>query len=121
MKYDIREYTAYHKEKIGREKKDIRNKCSEMKKLIPEIKKLLVKNGARKIVVFGSFIEKRLSINSDLDIAEEGIPDHLFFKVYSELCDVCGKVKVDLIDIGETQGIFRTKILGGEMIYNVHE
>jgi len=56
-----------------------------------------------------------------LDIAEDGVPDHLFFKVYADLCDLGKNVEIDLIDIAETKGFFRERVLKGEVIYNAEE
>ena len=118
MKYNIQEYLAYHLRRNLKEKNVISKRYNEIKKLIPVIKSILIKNGAKRIILFGSFVEKSLSKNSDIDIAEYGVPDHLFFKVYAELCDVCKDVKIDLIDIEDTKGFFRERILNGEVIYN---
>lgn len=121
MEYDISEYLAYHRYKNIKEKGLIHKKKNEIKKLIPMIRDILIKNGAKKIIVFGSFIEKRLSKNSDLDIAEDGVPDHLFYKVYADLCELDKNVEIDLIDIAETKGFFRQRVLKGEVIYHAEE
>ena len=121
MEYDIGEYLSYHRHKYIKEKGVINKKENEIKRLIPMIRDILVKNGAKKIIVFGSFAEKRLTKNSDLDIAEDGVPDHLFFKVYAALCDLGENVEIDLIDIAETKGFFRERMLKGEVIYNAKE
>ena len=50
-------------------------KASSSKKLIQEVKEEILnnslKNKIKKIIVFGSFVEKKLNLNSDLDIAVE--------------------------------------------------
>ena len=118
MKYDIKEYFSYHHYEVIKGKNKINKKCEEVEKLVPEIKKILVQNGAKRIIIFGSFVEKNFSISSDLDVAEEGIPDHLFFKTYSRLCDISGNIEIDLIDLKEAGGYFRKRIMEGEIIYN---
>ncbi|MFH0924510.1 MAG: nucleotidyltransferase domain-containing protein [bacterium] len=121
MPTNIQEYLSYHQHKSAKEREEINKRYAEIEKIIPIIKDILIKHGAKKIILFGSFVEKKLHMESDLDIAEYGVPDRLFFKVYDELCDISKDIRIDLTDINETKGYFRERILQGKVIYNAEK
>jgi len=80
-----------------------------------EIKKIAEKYRAKKIILFGSNLEKDAEAY-DIDLAIEGIDDSHFFKFYGELIDKLSK-PVDIVDL-KKKTLFNSIILSeGKIIY----
>lgn len=67
--------------------------------------------GAKQVWVFGSLTEKnRFNKNSDIDLAENGIPDNKFYSAISAITRVIKDFKVDLVDVGSCRDIIKSAI-----------
>lgn len=77
---------------------------------------LLYDNGAQKVWVFGSIADGRpQDERSDIDLAVEGLPSHLFFRMVGQLLNVL-PCSVDLVEMETVspslrQNIERNRIL----------
>ncbi len=86
---------AYRKKKsqeIEREKERI------LKKLIPALRELSMKVSFKEVYVFGSLLEKRFSLDSDIDLGFMGLKDKEFFSAMTFLSDYIGR-DVEIIQI----------------------
>ena len=80
-----------------------------------EIKKIAKKYRAKKVILFGSNLEKDTEAR-DIDLAIEGIDDSHFFKFYGELIDKLSK-PVDIVDL-KKKNLFNNIILAeGKILY----
>lgn len=111
------DYLSYWKKQIKeREQKERIQREKNIRKL-EEIKKVLCHYDVKKIIVFGSLIEReKFRLNSDIDIGVEGLKDENFFKAYAELIDKID-VKIDMISIENIDGVFKEKVLQGKVLY----
>jgi predicted nucleotidyltransferase len=67
----------------------------EVWKLLPAITKRLKSLGAKKVIIFGSLIEGSFKLNSDIDIAVEGIPASKYIEAVIETEKILAPVYVD--------------------------
>lgn len=67
--------------------------------------------GAKQVWVFGSLTEKnRFNKNSDIDLAEDGIPDNKFYSAISAITRAIKDFKVDLVDVRSCRDIIKSAI-----------
>ena len=56
--------------------------------------------GAKKVFVFGSLTDRsKFHLNSDIDLAEEGIPDEKYFAAVGAVTRIIENFRVDLVDL----------------------
>lgn len=70
----------------------------EIKKDLSTATEILLREGCKKIYIFGSLVEGSFTENSDLDIAIVGLKKNKFFKVYGELLEKLNR-SVDLVGL----------------------
>ncbi|MBI1930405.1 nucleotidyltransferase domain-containing protein [Candidatus Poribacteria bacterium] len=82
-----------------------------------ECAKLLVeKFGAQKVYLFGSLVDGRFHLRSDIDLAVEGLEPRLYFKALSKVYDLSGGFEVDLVPLEDCK--FRETVLReGKLLY----
>jgi predicted nucleotidyltransferase len=67
--------------------------------------------GAKEVFVFGSLTDKsRFHINSDIDLAETGIPDEKFYAAVGALIRLVKNFKVDLVDANDCKETLKKAI-----------
>ena len=72
--------------------------------------------GARKVILFGSFLEDALKAN-DIDIAISGIPDKDFFKYYGQISMEIDDV--DVVDLNDLPEHFYQRVMSkGRVLYD---
>ena len=76
---------------------------------------VLKERGAREVYIFGSVATGNIHEDSDVDIAVEGLPPELFFKVMGEVNSLLGR-SLDLIDLDEQSPFTRYLKEEGELI-----
>ncbi len=74
-------------------------------------RKLLREEGAARVFVFGTAADaERFRLDSDLDLAVEGLPKERFFKVWAAL-DRDSEFEVDLVQLELASPALRARIL----------
>ncbi|MFW6287202.1 MAG: nucleotidyltransferase family protein [bacterium] len=67
--------------------------------------------GAEEIWLFGSLTDKnRFYRRSDIDLAEKGIPDHMFYSAVARVTREIKDFKVDLIDIRNCREVLKSAV-----------
>jgi len=111
-------FTSLHQKwkQIERE----RYACSkEMKRrLIEDGKNIYERYRIRKVVLFGSVLENRMSVNSDVDLLVDPLPAEYFFAFQCLLEEVLN-VPVDLHTMNEDRKFVEKILARGEVIYEV--
>jgi predicted nucleotidyltransferase len=110
-------------QEIRSRKKTRKNK---LEKELEKVKKLLISMGALKIIVFGSYAQKRVTRNSDLDIIAVMPPaksgKEWMKKIYDESdrevdCDILAYTKEELERAIPVSGFIRHALKTGRVIY----
>ncbi|HCL56867.1 MAG TPA: DNA polymerase subunit beta [Spirochaetia bacterium] len=90
----------------------------QKKQEIKTIKKILIERGCKKIILFGSFLEKGKQ-HQDIDIAVSGMKPEDFFYSISFLPLLLNK-KVDLVDLDDLSPFFLENLQKkGKIIYEI--
>ncbi len=67
--------------------------------------------GAKQVWVFGSLTDQsKFDHNSDIDLAEIGVPDHKFYAAVAAVTRVFKEFRVDLVDKESCRGIIKKSI-----------
>jgi predicted nucleotidyltransferase len=88
---------------------------TELGPLIEKAVAALKAAGAREVYVFGSASKRKLSPNSDVDIAVSGLPAEVFFRAMGKASRALGR-PVDLIDLDEDNPFTRYLKNKGELL-----
>lgn len=81
---------------------------------------ILIKHGARQILLYGSYARGDFGPTSDLDLCVEGLPPDRYFRAWAE-CLMTTDRHVSLLDLADVKGYLRERILSeGRIIYD-HE
>ncbi|MHA1730761.1 MAG: nucleotidyltransferase family protein [Promethearchaeota archaeon] len=94
-------------------KRDLREAAKRCAQLLRE------EYGVSKVVLFGSLARPRpIHERSDIDLAVEGLPDAIYFKVLVKLYDVIPRgANLDLVTLESISASFRERIdLEGEVL-----
>ena len=80
------------------------------------IKKFCLKNGIKKLSLFGSVLREDFGPESDVDVLVEFVPEARvgFFELFDmeeELSDILGGVKIDIRTPNEISRYFRNKVI----------
>ncbi len=82
-----------------------------------ECAKLLVeKFDAQKVYLFGSLQDGFFRLNSDIDLAVEGLEPRLYFKALSKVHNVSGGFEVDIVPLEDCK-FPETILREGELLY----
>lgn len=82
-----------------------------------EASSILRNYGAQKIILYGSLARGNYRADSDIDICVEGLPDKNYFRAFAE-CLMKGRRRISVLDLHNTRGYFRERILDeGKIIY----
>lgn len=60
---------------------------------------LVEKYNVEQVVLYGSVLNERFSMGSDIDLAVKGIPANYFFRAFSEVEELAYPFKVDIMDL----------------------
>ena len=83
------------------------------------VKSILIKQGARKIILYGSLARGDYKPNSDIDICVEGIPNGSYFRATAQ-CLMEINRRISVLDFGKLQGYFKERILSeGKILYEI--
>ncbi|MBI5788445.1 MAG: nucleotidyltransferase domain-containing protein [Candidatus Schekmanbacteria bacterium] len=119
MKQDaITNYKQYWDEK-RREEEAARGKLRlEALKTADDLKNILVKEfSVKKVILFGSALdEARFRLDSDLDLAVEGLTSELYFKALGRLI-MASPFKVDLKPVEDAGELLKSRIARGRVLY----
>lgn len=108
---------------IRSRKKTRKNK---LEKELEKVKKLLISMGALKIIIFGSYAQKRVTTNSDLDIIAVMPPaksgKEWMKKIYDESdrevdCDILAYTNEELEEAIPVSGFIRHALKTGRVLY----
>ena len=84
---------------------------------IKAVESILLRHGARKIILYGSLARGDYRADSDIDICCEGIPPEHYFRALAE-CLMATQRRVSVLDFASIQGYFRERILReGKILY----
>lgn len=70
---------------------------------------ILKNEGAKKVILFGSLAKKKFRVQSDIDLACEGVEDRKFFRVFGKLL-LHVKRPLDLIDMNDADEFFASRV-----------
>lgn len=89
----------------------------KLRRDVGKAKVILARNGATKIIVYGSLARRDFHEGSDIDLCVEGLPGASYFLAVGEcLRDV--DTPVSVVPLQNTTGYFRQRILReGQVIY----
>ncbi len=78
---------------------------------------ILRRHGARRIILYGSLARGDYRTDSDIDLCYEGIPSEDYFRALAE-CIMQIRRRVCVVDIEDTRGLFRERIVNeGKVLY----
>jgi predicted nucleotidyltransferase len=84
---------------------------------IRKIRSILLRYGASKIILYGSFARGDYRANSDIDICVAGLSNKNYFRAIAE-CLMKAKRHVSVLDLQTVHGYLRDRILQeGRIIY----
>jgi len=84
-----------------------------------KVKSILIGQGARKIILYGSLARGDYKSNSDIDICVEGIPNDSYFRAIAQ-CLMEINRRIIVLDFDKLQGYFKERILSeGKILYEV--
>lgn len=85
---------------------------------LQKVLQVLEKRGAQRVILYGSFARGDFREDSDFDLCVEGLSNSDYFLALAE-CLMTIKRPLSLIDLKDTQGYFRERILTeGKIIYD---
>ncbi|MGM0603993.1 MULTISPECIES: nucleotidyltransferase family protein [unclassified Halanaerobium] len=107
----VDKYPLLYKPKKSREKVEEKRQLALFKaKKIAEL--LYRKYNVKKVILFGSVLKSEdFSLESDIDIAVDGLKEELFFKAYGEISSLYKGISVDFIDVKDCRESIKESIL----------
>jgi predicted nucleotidyltransferase len=111
-------YIAFWRDHFNRQDAESRMRAARARKDLTKAIEILRKYGVKRIFLFGSLCRPdRFYPGSDIDLAAEGIPSHLFNRAAADLM-MAMDWPIDLKPLEEVDDSFRSMILRkGEQIY----
>jgi len=117
---DINKYLAGHLKQIAREEEDLRLLTEEALKKAYEIAShLAIKYNVDKVYLFGSLARDDFQLCSDIDLAVEGVPEELYFRVCALAENIAAPFKVDLVLLeGAGMSLRKCVLKEGKLLYD---
>ena len=84
-------------------------RASHLGTLLPRAAECLRRHGATQVWLFGSLAEGRPSLESDVDLAVEGLPAATYFDALAEVTELLG-TRVDLVRVEQAPASLRQRI-----------
>jgi predicted nucleotidyltransferase len=106
----IREMARTLRERDARERTLADERARELGERLPAAAARLRSHGATRVWLFGSLAEQRPRIDSDVDLAVEGLPASRYFAALTELAELCG-TRVDLVRLETAPPSLRRRVL----------
>jgi len=118
-KYDS--YIEGWRARMAQEHVEQQKRMTEIRKAVDKCADLLARQfGVQRVYLFGSLVEESLiHARSDIDLAVEGLPSHVYFKALSALWDLLPPgVELDLVPLEDAHDTLREKIkTRGRLLY----
>ena len=77
---------------------------------------ILKAGGCKDVFIFGSAVDGKYNLNSDIDLAISGCPQDMFFKLYGKLMMEI-KNPIDLVDLDEDSPFVTFLKQNGSLVY----
>jgi len=114
-------YLTEWQHRFQRQKAEDKKRADLAKAHLPEAIEILKRHGAKRIILFGSLLQDdhAFRINSDIDLAVEGIEKQNFCRAYADLI-MALDWPIDLKPIEELKTRFKKNIFQqGKIIYEI--
>lgn len=98
------------RERTVRERVQVDARARALHARVSEAAACLRAHGARRAWLFGSLAENRSRLDSDVDLAVEGLPPARYFDVLAELTELFG-TRVDLVCLETAPPTLRDRVL----------
>lgn len=90
---------------------------SQVSRDLESVQEILVRHGAQRIILYGSFARGDFRPTSDLDLCVEGMPDDQYFPAWSEVLMKINR-RVSILDLKGIRGYLEDRIrTEGKTIY----
>jgi len=90
---------------------------ARVQKDLDSTRKILMRHGARRIILYGSFARGDFQASSDLDLCVEGMPDDQYFPAWAEVLMKIPR-RVSILDLKGIGGYLKERILSeGRTLY----
>lgn len=118
---ELEKYLEGHLKQIAREEEELQKHAGEaMEKAGMIASKLAETFNVSRIYLFGSLAWDSFQIDSDIDLAVEGLPEELFLKAYGVAENIAGSFKVDIVLLENAVPSLRKLVIEeGTVIYDL--
>lgn len=107
------------KNKWKNEKQDRHSRSKDVRKrLVEDGKDIFKKFNVKKVILFGSVLENRMSLKSDIDILVDPLPADLFYSFHCQLEEKLN-LTIDLHTMGDDSKFIEKILQRGEVVYEV--
>jgi predicted nucleotidyltransferase len=118
---EFKRYLLGHTRQIAQEEEELRENMrladEKARRIIAKLVKIY---GLSRAYLYGSLAFGDFNVDSDIDIAVEGLPEELFFKAYGLAEEGASPFKVDLVLLESAMPSLRERILKeGKLIYDL--
>lgn len=112
---DIRRRMLVRRRQVAAER------ANHAREVISRVAPLFRRYGTRRVYLFGSLAKDESSPGADIDLAVQGVPPGLFFRLLGDLM-MESSIPVDVIDFDDCEPFIRKRILlEGEVVYESGE
>lgn len=118
---EFEKYLDGHLKQIAREEEELQKLAGEaMKKANMIASKLAETFNISKMYLFGSLAWGSFQIDSDIDLAVEGLPEELFLMAYGVAENIAGSFKIDMVLLENAVPSLRERVIEeGTVIYDL--
>ncbi len=118
---ELEKYLTGHRKQIVADEQAVKEIKKQALAKAQQIGWLLAeKYSIQKVYLFGSLVAGNFNLQSDLDLAVEGLADEDYLKAYGLVEEIAAPLKVDLISLESAMPSLRERVLEeGRVLYDV--